>query len=103
MTEPTPDRNEFFTGLTVALLFIGGTVAAIIAAIQGSLWWLALPVVVAGLLWWITRPRRRDEQLAQVIGLDELPDVDTVDRELLDPATWEHALWVDLDEEGERR
>jgi len=103
MTEPVPERSEFFTGLIIMLVFAATSWFSVIAAITHSLWWLALPVVVAGLLWWITRPRRRDEQLAQVIGLDELPDVDTVDRELLDPAAWEHALWVDLDEEGERR
>ncbi len=103
MSEPVPERNECFTGLTVALLFAAMTWFSVNAAIKSSLWWLALPVVVAALLWWITRPRRRDEQLAQVIGLDELPRTDEVDRELLDPVAWENAVWVDLDEEGERR
>jgi hypothetical protein len=90
-------------GVPVGVLLVAGTVAAIIAAVQGSPWWLVLPVVAfAALALILSRPYRRDEQLAQIVGLHELPRTDEVDRELLDPAAWEHALWVDPNEEMQR-
>jgi len=113
MNEQSP--SGLILGIPVCALFTGGTVAAIIAAVQGSLWWLVAPVVAAlGLALILSRPYRRDEQLAQILALNELPRTDEVDLSHIDTGRWGGTDWddprwaCDLErdtglEEGERR
>jgi len=110
MNEQAPSRR--IVSVPACGLFAIGTIGCIIAAVRGSLWWLALPVAaivlpaagMALVVWALSRPFRRDEQLAQVIGLDELPRTDTVDLGHLDEDCWACDLERDTGlEEGERR
>lgn len=95
MNDPIPVRNEFFAGLTLALLLTAVTVLGIIGAVISSLWWLALPTVayavLAAEIWCHNHPGSRDEQLAQIVDLDELPDDDEVDLSLIDLQRWADA------------
>ena len=118
MNEPIPVRNEFFLGLTLAVLITAVTVIGIVGAAISSLWWLMLPIgafaLLVGEIWWGGSQQRRDEQLAQIVALHELPATDEVDLSQIDTGRWGGTDWddprwaCDLErdtglEEGERR
>lgn len=116
--DETPAPNRFFRGLLLALALAISVWAGMYLTIFVSPWWIAMPIAAFGLLggefWWFERREYRDRQLAQVVGLDELGVVDTVDLDELDLSDWDdaqkvnRAWWCGLEdgtgaEEGERR